>query len=151
MEAATLIWTRHLANIMKDISIEIVKDIFGILPDKISLLSLWTWLSHFIPNILSFIPNAMSEIIVWGYKKVKSFEQSHRSEWPQIGIDFTRKFIKLLKFQESHQSLYFQECLNKDTNLKQLISLIQILSDIQKLKVNYRYVLQFLKFFNYSK
>lgn len=139
MEAATLIWTRHLVNIMKDISIEIVKDIFGILPEKISFLSLWMWLSHFIPSILSFIPNAMSEIIIWGYKKVKSFEQSHRSEWPQIGIDFTRKFIKLLKFQESHQSLYFQqECLNKDTNLKQFISLIQTLSDIKKLKVNYR-------------
>ncbi|XP_068973508.1 kinetochore-associated protein 1 isoform X2 [Bombus flavifrons] len=139
MEAATLIWTRHLPDIIKHVSIEFVKDVFAILPEKISLVSLWTWLSHFIPSLLSFVPNAMCEIMLWGIKKVKSFEQFYHSEWPQIGIDFTEKFIKLLKFEESHHSLYFQqECLNKDSNLKQLVFLIQAMSDIQKLKVDYR-------------
>ncbi|KOC60522.1 Kinetochore-associated protein 1 [Habropoda laboriosa] len=139
MEAATLIWTRHLPDIIKHVSVETIKDIFAVLPEKIAPFTLWPWLSHFIPTVLSFIPNAMHEIILWSCKKVKSFEQFYNSEWPQIGIDFTNKFIKLLKFEESHQSLYFhQECLNKDSNLKQLLFLMQAMSDIQNLKVNYR-------------
>ncbi|XP_017761105.1 PREDICTED: kinetochore-associated protein 1 [Eufriesea mexicana] len=140
MEAATLIWTRHLPSIKKYLSIKIIKDIFAIVPENISLHTLWAWLTHFIPTLLSLIPNAVCEIILWGCKKVKSFEQSHRSEWPQIGIDFMKKFINLLKFEGSHhQSLHFQqECLNKDSNLKQLVFLMQAMSDIQKLKINYR-------------
>ncbi|CAK9795523.1 Kinetochore-associated protein 1 [Anthophora quadrimaculata] len=142
MEAATLIWTRHFLDIIKYVSIETVKDIFAVLPKKVAPFTLWPWLSHFIPTLLSFVPNAMYEIILWCCKTVKSFEKFYNTEWPQIGIDFTTKFIKLLKFEESHQSLYFhQECLNKDSNLKQLLFLIQAMSDIKKLKVNYRFTM----------
>ncbi|XP_076239619.1 kinetochore component rough deal [Calliopsis andreniformis] len=139
MEAATLIWTRHLPDIIKHMSVETVKDIFATLPDDISPSCLWPWLSHFIPTLLSFIPDAMCEIILWGCKKIKSFEQLYRTSWLQIGIDFANKFIKLLRFEENSQSLYFcQEYLNKDSNLKQLVAMIQAMSDIQKLKANYR-------------
>lgn len=139
MEAATLIWIRHLPDVMKGITVEIIKDIFAIVPEKISPCHLWPWLSHFIPTLLSFIPGAMCEIIIWGCKKVKSFEQSHYTAWPQIGIDFANKFIQLLRFKETHQSSYFNyECLSKDSNLKQLFFLIQAMSDIKRLKANYR-------------
>ncbi|XP_076666441.1 kinetochore component rough deal isoform X2 [Andrena cerasifolii] len=144
MEAATLIWIRHLPDVMKGITVEIVKDIIAIVPEKVSPCHLWSWLSHFIPTLLSFIPGAMCEIIFWACKKVKSFEQSHYTAWPQIGIDFANKFIQLLRFKETHrhistQSSYFNfECLSKDSNLKQLVFLIQAMSDIKKLKANYR-------------
>ncbi|XP_076766662.1 kinetochore component rough deal [Xylocopa sonorina] len=140
MEAATLIWTRHFPDLITYISnIETLEDTFAILPEKIPPLTLWPWLSHFIPTLLSFIPSAINQIIFWGCKKVKSFEQFYHSEWPKIGIDFMEKFIKLLKFEKNYQSLYFQqEYLNKNFKLKQLTTLTQAMLDIQKLKVNYR-------------
>ncbi|XP_012139927.2 kinetochore component rough deal isoform X2 [Megachile rotundata] len=139
MEIATLIWVRHLPDIIKHISAETVRDIFAIIPENTSPSVLWPWLSHFVPTLLSCIPSAISEIICWGCRKVKSFEKTYYSEWPNIGIDFAERFIKLLKFEENHQSLYsHQEYLNNDSNLKQLILLIQAMSDIKKLKLNYR-------------
>lgn len=139
MEVAALIWTRHLPEIIKYVSVETVKDIFAIISENTSPAILWPWLSHFIPTLLSCVPSAMSEIICWGCRKVKLFEKTHYSEWPQIGIDFANKFIKLVKFEKNHQSLYFyQEYLSNDSSLKQLILLTQAMSDIQKLKMNYR-------------
>ncbi|XP_076384930.1 kinetochore component rough deal isoform X2 [Megalopta genalis] len=139
MEAATLIWSRHLPDITKYLSVELVKLIFSTLAEDMSPSILWPWLSHFIPTLLSVIPSAICEIITWGCKKVKSFEQSHRDSWPQVGIDFCYKFIKLLKFEENHQFVgIHNECLSKNSNLKQLVSLIQGMSDIKKLKDNYR-------------
>ncbi|KZC09900.1 Kinetochore-associated protein 1 [Dufourea novaeangliae] len=139
MEAATLIWTRHLPDIMVYISEETVRDILTTLPERISPSNLWPWLSHFIPTLLSIIPGATREIILWGCKKIKSFEQSHRSAWPQIGIDFAEKFIKLFRYKENRQLFdIHRECLSKDSNVKQLVLLIQAMSDIKKLKVNYR-------------
>nr|XP_031834424.1 uncharacterized protein LOC116427799 [Nomia melanderi] len=139
MEAATLIWSRHLPDIMEHISVNFVKDIFSTLDEKLSPSVLWPWLSHFIPTLLSFIPDAICEIISWGCKKVKLCEQLHHNLWPQIGIDFSNKFIKLLRLEENHHSLVIHhEYLSNDSNLKQFVSLIQAMSDIQKLKVTYR-------------
>ncbi|XP_046140981.1 kinetochore-associated protein 1 isoform X1 [Osmia bicornis bicornis] len=139
MEVAALIWTRHLPEIIKYVSVKAVKDIFALIPENTSSAVLWPWLSHFIPTLLSCVPSAMCEIICWGCKKVKLFEKTHYSEWPRIGIDFANRFIKLLKFEENHQSLYFhQGYLSNDSSLKQLILLTQTMSDIQKLKINYR-------------
>lgn len=139
MEAATLIWTRHLPHIIKHMYIGTVKDIFAVLPDNVSPSSLLPWLSHFIPTMLSFNPDAIRDIILWGCRKVKSFEQLYRASWPQIGIDFANEFIKLLKFEENYQSSYLHhEHLDKDSNLKQLISIMQAMSDIRKLKTIYR-------------
>ncbi|XP_076288351.1 kinetochore component rough deal [Lasioglossum baleicum] len=140
MEAATLIWSRHLPDIVEHLSVELIKDAFSTLPENISPTMLWPWLSHFIPTLLSQTPNAICEIIIWGCKKIKSFEQSHRESWPQIGIDFSNRFIKLLKFEGNHQCAgIHQDYVNKDSiNLKQLVSLRQAMSDIKKLKDDYR-------------
>ncbi|XP_053980593.1 kinetochore-associated protein 1 [Hylaeus volcanicus] len=142
LDAATLIWTRHLPDIVKYISVESMQNIFAILPEKISPPTLWPWLSHFIPTLLSFIPGAMGEIILWGCNRVKSFEQSHRATWPQNGIDFANKFVKLLRIEESDltmQSLHaHRECLSKGSDLKKFVFLMQALSDIKKLREKYR-------------
>ncbi|XP_076656140.1 kinetochore component rough deal [Halictus rubicundus] len=140
MEAATLIWSRHLPDIAEHLSVELIKDTFSTLPENVSPTKLWPWLSHFIPTLLSLIPSAICEIIMWGCKKIKSFEQSYRKSWPQIGIDFSNRFIRLLKFEENHQFAdIYQDYVNKESiNLKQLVSLRQAMSDIKKLKDNYR-------------
>ncbi|XP_076175419.1 kinetochore component rough deal isoform X1 [Ptiloglossa arizonensis] len=139
LDAATLIWTRHLPDIVEYISVETIQNIFAILPENISPATLWPWLSYFIPTLLSFIPGAICEIILWGCEKVKSFEQLQHITWPQSGINFANKFIKLLRLEENDQSLYVHHgCLSKDSVLKQFVFLIQAMSDIRQLKVNYR-------------
>ncbi|XP_026668309.1 kinetochore-associated protein 1 isoform X2 [Ceratina calcarata] len=139
-EAATSIWTRHLPDMIKHVNIEVVKGIFTILPENTSPSALWPWLSNYVPTLLSFIPSAICEIILWGCKRIKLFEQFYHSKWPQIGIDFANKFIKILRFEE--RSLCLQEVYSEgDTYLKQLTLLMQAMSDIKKLKDNYRLII----------
>ncbi|KAL6441056.1 hypothetical protein ACFW04_003425 [Cataglyphis niger] len=138
LKSATLIWTRHFPDIMKHVSRKTVQNIFATLPEDISPSCLWPWLTHFIPTLLSLLPDAIDEIISWGLKKLKHLEVSYCT-WPEIGTDFAKKFIKLLKFEDGQQSIYFhQEYRYQNSLLKQLTCLLQALSDIQQLKNVYR-------------
>jgi len=139
LTSATLIWTRHFSDIMKHVSIQNVQNIFTILPENVAPSYLWPWLIHFIPTLSSLLPDAMDEIIFWGLRKLKYLEISHRTSWPEIGIDFAKKFVKLLKFGDNQQSVYFhQEYKCQNSALKQFMHLLQALSDIQQLKDDYR-------------
>ncbi|XP_011646790.1 kinetochore-associated protein 1 [Pogonomyrmex barbatus] len=138
LKSATLIWTRHLPDLMKHITIQTVQNIFAILPENMDPSCLWPWLIHFIPTLLSLLPDAINEIMSWGLKKLKYLEISHRTVWPEIGTDFAKKFIKLLKF-EDNQSVYFhQEYRYQNSLLKQFMFLLQALADIHQLKITYR-------------
>ncbi|XP_012222587.2 kinetochore-associated protein 1 isoform X1 [Linepithema humile] len=139
LESASLIWTRHLPHIAKFVSMQTVRNIFAILPEDMAPSRLWSWLTHFIPTLLSLLPDAMDEIMSWGLKKLKYLEISHRTGWPDIGIDFAKKFVRLLKIEDSEHSAHFhQEYRYQNSALKQLMLLLQALSDIQQLKVAYR-------------
>ncbi|XP_011703096.1 PREDICTED: uncharacterized protein LOC105459093, partial [Wasmannia auropunctata] len=138
LKSATLIWTRHLPDLVKHISMQTVQNIFTILPEDVDPSCLWPWLIHFIPTLLSLLPDAINEIISWSLKKLKYLEISHRTTWPEIGTEFAKKFIKLLKF-EDNQSVYFhQEYRYQNSLLKQFMILFQALSDIQQLKIVHR-------------
>ncbi|KAL0108230.1 hypothetical protein PUN28_015052 [Cardiocondyla obscurior] len=135
---AALIWTRHLPDLMKHISIPTIQNILTILPKDVDPSCLWPWFIHFIPTLLSLLPDAINEIISWSLKKLKYLEISHRTVWPEIGIEFATKFIQLLKY-EDNQSMYFhQEYRCQNSLLKQFMALFQALSEIQQLKVAYR-------------
>ncbi|XP_025987526.1 kinetochore-associated protein 1 isoform X2 [Solenopsis invicta] len=138
LKPATLIWTRHLPDLVKHISMETVQNIFTTLPEDVNPSCLWPWLIHFIPTLLSLLPDALNEIISWSLKKLKYLEISHRTAWPEVGMEFAKKFVKLLKF-EDNQSVYFhQEYRYQNSLLKQFMVLVQALSDIQQLKITYR-------------
>lgn len=122
-------------------SVQTVRNIFAILPEDMVPSRLWSWLTHFIPTLLSFLPDAMDEIMSWNLKKLKYLEISHRTEWPEIGIDFAEKFVRLLKVEDDQRSAYsHQEYRYQNAVLKQLMLLLQALSDIQQLKIVYRSV-----------
>lgn len=126
---------------MKHVSRNAVQNIFAILPKDMAPSCLWPWLTHFIPTLLSLLPDTIDEIISWGLKKLKHLEVSYCT-WPEIGIDFAKKLIKLLKFEDGQQSIYFhQEYRYQNSLLKQLTCLLQALSDIQQLKNVYRSVI----------
>ncbi|XP_024890261.1 kinetochore-associated protein 1 isoform X3 [Temnothorax curvispinosus] len=138
LKSATLIWTRHLPDLVQHISMQTVRNIFTILPEDVDPSYLWPWLIHFIPTLLSLLPDTINEIMSWSLKKLKYLEISHRTVWPEIGTEFAKKFIKLLKF-EDNQSVYFhQEYRYQNSLLKQFMVLFQALSDIQQLKIVYR-------------
>ncbi|EZA51091.1 Kinetochore-associated protein [Ooceraea biroi] len=139
LKSATLIWTRHLSDIMRHVSAQGVRDIFIALPEDTTPSCLWSWLIHFIPTLLSLLPDALDEIVSWGSRKLKYLEISHRTAWPQIGTDFANKLIKLLRFGDNQQSVYFhQEYKCQNSALKRFMYLLQAISDIQQLKDDYR-------------
>ncbi|KYN35987.1 Kinetochore-associated protein 1 [Trachymyrmex septentrionalis] len=138
LKSATLIWTRHLPDFAKHISIQTVQSIFTILPDDVDPSCLWPWLIHFIPTLLSLLPDAINEIMSWSLKKLKYLEISHHMEWPEIGIEFARKFIKLFKFEDNQLVYFHQEYGYQNSLLKQFMVLFQALTDIQQLKMVHR-------------
>ncbi|KAF7379791.1 hypothetical protein HZH68_016739 [Vespula germanica] len=138
LEAAALIWSRHLPDMEKNLSMETVQDIFKTISDKISLTVLWPWLSNFIPSILSLLPEAINDIITWGCKKIKSLENFQSELWPQIGIDFATKFLTLFKFDKNSPLYFYKENINENSTFKLFMNIIQALYDLKQLKINHR-------------
>ncbi|XP_018406834.1 PREDICTED: kinetochore-associated protein 1 [Cyphomyrmex costatus] len=138
LKSATLIWTRHLPDLVKHISIQTVQNIFTILPEDVDLSCLWLWLIHFIPTLLSLLPDAINEIMSWSLKKLKYLEIFHHTVWPEIGIEFAKKFMKLLKFEDNQLVYFHQEYRYQNSLLKQFMVLFQALTDIQQLKIVHR-------------
>jgi len=118
-----------------------VQNIFTLLPENVDPLCLWPWLIHFIPTLLSLLPDAINEIMSWSLKKLKYLEISHRMAWPEIGLEFAKKLIKLLKFEDNQLVYFHQEYRYQNSLLKQFMVLFQALSDIQQLKIAYRSVI----------
>ncbi|KYM77244.1 Kinetochore-associated protein 1 [Atta colombica] len=138
LKPATLIWTRHLPDFAKRISVHTVQSIFTILPEDVDPSCLWPWLIHFIPTLLSLLPDAINEIMFWSLKKLKYLEISHHTVWPEIGIEFAKKFIKLFKFEDNQLVYFHQEYGYQNSLLKQFMILFQALIDIQQLKIVHR-------------
>ncbi|KYN24330.1 Kinetochore-associated protein 1 [Trachymyrmex cornetzi] len=138
LKSATLIWTRHLPDFAKRISMQTVQNIFTILSEDVDPSCLWPWLIHFIPTLLSLLPDAINEIMSWSLKKLKYLEISHHTVWPEIGIEFAKKFIKLLKFEDNQLVYFHQEYRCQNSLLKQFMVLFQALADIQQLKIVHR-------------
>lgn len=139
LKSATLIWTRHLSDISGHVSMQRVRNIFISLPEDTAPSCLWPWLTHFIPTLLSVLPDAVDEIVSWGLRKLKSLEMSRRTSWPESGTDFAKHFVRLLKFGDNQQFVYFhQEYKYQNSALKQFVHLLQALSDIRQLKDDYR-------------
>ncbi|EGI62662.1 Kinetochore-associated protein 1 [Acromyrmex echinatior] len=138
LKSATLIWTRHLPDFAKRISMHTVQSIFTILPEDVDPSCLWPWLIHFIPTLLSLLPDAINEIMFWSLKKLKYLEISHHMVWPEIGIEFAKKFIKLFKFEDNQLVYFHQEYGYQNSLLKQFMVLFQALTDIQQLKIVHR-------------
>ncbi|KYN14907.1 hypothetical protein ALC57_12882, partial [Trachymyrmex cornetzi] len=55
---------------------------------------------------------------------------SHYSVWPEIGIEFAKKFIRLLKFEDNQLVYSHQEYKYQNSLLKQFMVLFQALTDI---------------------
>ncbi|KAK2580274.1 hypothetical protein KPH14_012521 [Odynerus spinipes] len=138
LEAAALIWSRHLPDIAKNVSTKTVQDILKTISDKISLTVLWPWLSHFIPSVLSLFPEVICNIIDWGCKKIKSLENFRSELWPQIGIDFATKFLTLLKFDKNPPLYFYKKHINDSSILKYFMNILQALYDIQQLKTDHK-------------
>ncbi|KAI4477863.1 hypothetical protein M0804_012343 [Polistes exclamans] len=138
LEAAALIWSRHLPDIEKNLSIQTVRNILKIIPDKISLNFLWAWLSNFMPSLLSLLPASIDDMITWGCQKIISLENFQSEQWPQIGIDFATKFLALLKFDKNPPLYFYKENINESSTFKLFMHIVQSLYDLKLLKIDYR-------------
>lgn len=124
---------------MKNISKQSIQNFFMSLPKDMSPSCLWPWLIHFIPALLSLLPDTLDEILSWGLEKLKYLEISHHAVWPEIGTEFAKKFIGLLNFGDTIYS--HQEYRRQNSVLKQFTFLFQALAEIQHLNATYRSVI----------
>ncbi|XP_015182547.1 PREDICTED: kinetochore-associated protein 1 [Polistes dominula] len=138
LEAAALIWSRHLPDIEQNLSIQTVRNILQIIPDKISLNVLWAWLSNFMPSLLSLLPSSIDDMVTWGCQKIISLENFQSEQWPQIGIDFANKFLALLKFNKNPPLYFYKENINESSTFKSFMHIVQSLHDLKVLKNDYR-------------
>ncbi|XP_034939005.1 kinetochore-associated protein 1 [Chelonus insularis] len=142
IRAATLIWTYHSSSIIPELTEDKIKKILDIIPHKLAPDDLWPWFQYFIPSVASFLPSEIDEIILWAYKKIKTLEQSHKNQWPEIGLTFIKKFIELFCFEEYNNILQInQQYINKKSKFHRLMFLLEAVTDLLELKTQYKIIL----------
>lgn len=141
MEVAAAIWSRHLPELALVINSSIVNEMLNSVSDSIDQSKLRPWLSHFVPSVISLLPSALPEIIMWADKKTRSLEKYNRKEWPQIGLDFARYLIDLFTVRESYMSSNCNQLyMSKNSHLHRLMALVQSITDLLELKTHHRFV-----------
>lgn len=141
LKVAALIWVRHSSTLLARITMREVRNLLEAIPNGLSQPSLWPWLFHFVPSLLSVYPDGLSEIVTWGYERAKSFERCDQKNWPDNGLEFCNELMKLLNFKECESFFHLQQqYVTKHSPLQHLTAVIQALADLKHLKKNHRFV-----------
>ena len=95
MDAACLIWSRHIACILPQLDDAKVAILLRAIPKETSPLHVVQWLMHFVGPILHHQPQLMHLLVQFIVSRAKSFQKL--AAWPTIGLTFLEDVIKLLQ------------------------------------------------------
>uniref|UniRef100_A0A182WD88 Uncharacterized protein n=1 Tax=Anopheles minimus TaxID=112268 RepID=A0A182WD88_9DIPT len=129
MDAACLIWSRHIACILPQLDDSKVAVLLRAIPKETSPLHVVQWLLHFVGPILHHQPQLMHLLVQFIVTRTKSFQKL--SSWPMIGLTFIEDVIKLLqevKFPMVNLRLQY------DSNMEELHRMACALRDLVTLK-----------------
>uniref|UniRef100_A0A182P1L0 Uncharacterized protein n=1 Tax=Anopheles epiroticus TaxID=199890 RepID=A0A182P1L0_9DIPT len=129
MDAACLIWSRHIACILPQLDDAKVAILLRAIPKETSPLSVVQWLLHFVGPILHHQPQLMHLLVQFIVTRTKSFQKL--TSWPMIGLTFIEDVIKLL--QEVQFPLVDLR-LQYDSNMEELQRMARALRDLVTLK-----------------
>uniref|UniRef100_A0A4Y0BEK2 RZZ complex subunit KNTC1/ROD C-terminal domain-containing protein n=1 Tax=Anopheles funestus TaxID=62324 RepID=A0A4Y0BEK2_ANOFN len=129
MDAACLIWSRHIACILPQLDDSKVACLLRAIPKETSPLHVVQWLLHFVGPILHHQPQLMHLLVQFIVTRTKSFQKL--AGWPMIGLTFIEDVIKLL--QEVKFPLIDLR-LQYDSNMEELHRIASALRDLVILK-----------------
>uniref|UniRef100_A0A182TBY6 Uncharacterized protein n=1 Tax=Anopheles maculatus TaxID=74869 RepID=A0A182TBY6_9DIPT len=129
MDAACLIWSRHIACILPQLDDSKVALLLRAIPKETSPLHVVQWLLHFVGPILHHQPQLMHLLVQFIVTRAKSFQKL--AGWPMIGLTFIEDVIKLL--QEVKFPLVDLR-LQYDSNMDELQRMARALRDLVTLK-----------------
>uniref|UniRef100_A0A1S4H9P0 Uncharacterized protein n=1 Tax=Anopheles gambiae TaxID=7165 RepID=A0A1S4H9P0_ANOGA len=129
MDAACLIWSRHIACILPQLDDAKVAILLRAIPKETSPLHVVQWLMHFVGPILHHQPQLMHLLVQFIVSRAKSFQKL--AAWPTIGLTFLEDVIKLL--QEVKFPLIDLR-LQYDSNMEELQRMARALRDLVTLK-----------------
>uniref|UniRef100_A0A182QZ07 Uncharacterized protein n=1 Tax=Anopheles farauti TaxID=69004 RepID=A0A182QZ07_9DIPT len=129
MDAACLIWSRHIACILPQLDEAKVAALLRVIPKETSPLHLIQWLLHFVGPILHHLPQLMHLLVEFIVARTKFFQKL--PGWPMIGLTFIEDVIKLL--QEVRFPLLDLR-LQYDSNMEELQRMAGALRDLVTLK-----------------
>uniref|UniRef100_A0A182K6U4 Uncharacterized protein n=1 Tax=Anopheles christyi TaxID=43041 RepID=A0A182K6U4_9DIPT len=129
MDAACLIWSRHIACILPQLDDTKVAILLRSIPKETSPLHVVQWLLHFVGPILHHQPQLMHLLVQFIVSRAKSFQKL--AAWPMIGLTFIEDVIKLL--QEVKFPLIDLR-LQYDSNMEELQRMGRALRDLVTLK-----------------
>uniref|UniRef100_A0A182YC48 Rod_C domain-containing protein n=1 Tax=Anopheles stephensi TaxID=30069 RepID=A0A182YC48_ANOST len=129
MDAACLIWSRHIACILPQLDDTKVALLLRAIPKETSPLHVVQWLLHFVGPILHHQPQLMHLLVQFIVTRAKSFQKL--AGWPMIGLTFIEDVIKLL--QEVKFPLVDLR-LQYDSNMAELQRMARALRDLVTLK-----------------
>ena len=81
---ALLLWTRHLAECSCGLTLERALSMLDELPESQDMTSTICWLSQFLPDLLSLLPNCLPHLADWVVKATRRLELTRRQEWPEV-------------------------------------------------------------------
>ncbi|ETN63171.1 rough deal [Anopheles darlingi] len=129
MDAACLIWSRHIACILPQLDEVKVAALLGRIPKETSPLHLVQWLLHFVSPILHHHPQMMHLLVQYIIEKTKSYQKL--ATWPMVGLTFIEDVIKIL---EDVQFPLIDLRLQYNSNMDELQRLASALRDLVTLK-----------------
>uniref|UniRef100_A0A182MXC7 Uncharacterized protein n=1 Tax=Anopheles dirus TaxID=7168 RepID=A0A182MXC7_9DIPT len=129
MDAACLIWSRHIACILPQLDDAKVTVLLRAIPKETSPLHLIQWLLHFVGPVLHHQPQLMHLLVQFIVTRTKSFQKL--AGWPMIGLTFIEDVIKLLR---EVQFPLLDLRLQYDSNMEELQRMAHALRDLVTLK-----------------
>ncbi|XP_058065571.1 kinetochore-associated protein 1 [Anopheles bellator] len=130
MDAACLIWSRHIACILPQLDEVKVAALLARIPKETSPLHIVQWLLHFVGPILHHHPQMMQLLVEYIIEKAKSFQKL--PSWPMVGLTFVEDVIKILA--DVHFPLIDDLRLQYNSNMDELHRIASALRDLVTLK-----------------
>ncbi|XP_052860385.1 kinetochore-associated protein 1 [Anopheles cruzii] len=129
MDAACLIWSRHIACILPQLDEVKVAALLARIPKETSPLHIVQWLLHFVSPILHHHPQMMQLLVQYIIAKAKSFQKL--PSWPMVGLTFVEDVIKILA---DVQFPLIDLRLQYNSNMDELHRMARALRDLVTLK-----------------
>ncbi|XP_053669915.1 kinetochore-associated protein 1 [Anopheles nili] len=129
MDAACLIWSRHIACILPQLDDAKVAILLRSIPKETSPLHVIQWLLHFVGPILHHQPQLMNLLVQFIVTRTKSFQKL--PGWPMVGLTFIEDVNKML---QEVQFPIMDLRLQFDSNMEELKRMANALRDLVTLK-----------------
>ncbi|KAF4521045.1 hypothetical protein B566_EDAN008117, partial [Ephemera danica] len=139
---AAIVWLRHGSELLLKLPVDDIITMLDMIPTSSDTAPMLSFLSAFLPGILSSIPSMLSDIITWLHNKTRLLEWDCATQWPQVALDFCERSLQILQPPASERASHWlvhlhQQHSQPDSPLRQLQQTKSALVDLLYLQTHF--------------